>query len=150
MTVSEVEPLLPKHHEPVNDGQTEEEGSKLSTRRIFSIVVALLGERSTRPSLVFVPRSDMFRTGVVLANADDSFVYATYETIASEYKRLSDAPFLLTAYNLGYCVALPVVRRRTLLLPLRSFVALCGRTSMSMLPLPLKISVGRCTPTPGH
>lgn len=88
MTVSEVEPLLPKHHEPVNDGQTEEEGSKLSTRRIFSIVVALLG--------------------VVLANADDSFVYATYETIASEYKRLSDAPFLLTAYNLGYCVALPV------------------------------------------
>lgn len=47
--------------------------------------------------------------GVFLANADDSFVMATYQTIASQYQQLSDAPFLLTAYNLGYCIALPVV-----------------------------------------
>lgn len=34
---------------------------------------------------------------------------AIYEPIASHFERLADGPLLLTAYTLGYCVALPVV-----------------------------------------
>lgn len=36
---------------------------------------------------------------------------ATYEPIASQFQRLAEGPLLLTAYTLGYCVALPVVSR---------------------------------------
>ena len=49
------------------------------------------------------------RTGVFLASADDSFLTATYSTIASDFGRHSDAAWLLMAYNIGCCYALPVV-----------------------------------------
>ena len=45
-----------------------------------------------------------------VAGADQFFIIATYEEIASDVNGLSKAPWLLTGYNLGYCVALPVVR----------------------------------------
>ena len=35
---------------------------------------------------------------------------ATYVEVASEMRELQNAAWLLTGYNLGYCVALPVVR----------------------------------------
>ncbi|MCJ1345008.1 hypothetical protein MMC31_003213 [Peltigera leucophlebia] len=47
--------------------------------------------------------------GAFLASADDSFVIATYSTIASEFHRHSDGQWILMAYNMGYCYALPIV-----------------------------------------
>ena len=44
-----------------------------------------------------------------LANADSSLVVATYASIASEFRNLSDGPWLLAIYTLGYNVALPAV-----------------------------------------
>lgn len=44
-----------------------------------------------------------------LANADTSLVVATYASIASEFRNLSDGSLLLTIYTLGYSVALPAV-----------------------------------------
>lgn len=35
----------------------------------------------------------------------------TYETIAAQFDAVSDNAWILTGYNLGYCVALPVVRQ---------------------------------------
>ena len=40
---------------------------------------------------------------------DTSLVVATYSSIASEFGNLSEGPWLLTSYLLGYSVALPVV-----------------------------------------
>ena len=48
-------------------------------------------------------------SGIFLANGDTSFVVATYTSIASEFKELGAASWLLTAYTFGYSVALPVV-----------------------------------------
>lgn len=53
------------------------------------------------------PGSD--KTGVFLANIDDSFVTAIYSEIASRFQHLQDGPWLLAGYNMGYCAALPVV-----------------------------------------
>ena len=44
-----------------------------------------------------------------LANADTSLIVAMYALIASEFRNLSDRPWLLTIYTLGYSVALPAV-----------------------------------------
>ncbi|KAF7512506.1 hypothetical protein GJ744_001441 [Endocarpon pusillum] len=49
--------------------------------------------------------------GVFIANADESFVMATYGAIASEFRRLSDGSWLMTGYTLGYCVSLPLYGR---------------------------------------
>lgn len=48
-------------------------------------------------------------SGAFLASADDYFVTATYSTIASEFHRNSDGQWILMAYNMGYCYALPIV-----------------------------------------
>ena len=50
--------------------------------------------------------------GVFLANADTSLVVATYASIASEFKNQADGPLVLTAYQLGYSVALTVVSEK--------------------------------------
>ena len=47
--------------------------------------------------------------GAFIANADTSFVIATYTSIASEFGDVSRGPWLLVSYTLGYSVALPVV-----------------------------------------
>lgn len=47
-------------------------------------------------------------TGVFLSGIDQSFVMAAYVDIASSMKALKNASLLLTAYNLGYCSALPL------------------------------------------
>ncbi|GKZ76342.1 hypothetical protein AnigIFM60653_007275 [Aspergillus niger] len=46
--------------------------------------------------------------GAFLASTDESLVIATYDIIASEFHELSKASWLVTGYNLGYCIALPV------------------------------------------
>ncbi|KAJ5095777.1 hypothetical protein NUU61_005133 [Penicillium alfredii] len=46
--------------------------------------------------------------GVFVAGADQSFLMVTYEVIASQFDDVSDSAWVLTGYNLGYCIALPV------------------------------------------
>ncbi|RKF78921.1 Vacuolar membrane amino acid uptake transporter fnx2 [Golovinomyces cichoracearum] len=47
-------------------------------------------------------------TGVFISGIDQSFISATYVDIASSMKALQNASLLLTAYNLGYSIALPL------------------------------------------
>lgn len=49
-------------------------------------------------------------TGVFIAGADHSFLMVTYETIASHFDAVSYDAWILTGYNLGYCMALPAVK----------------------------------------
>lgn len=49
--------------------------------------------------------------GVFVAGADQSFIMVTYEMIASHFGDVSDSAWVLSGYNLGYCVALPVVSK---------------------------------------
>lgn len=95
MTVDEESPLLSNHlaaSEPAvaSDGVRKE---KLHLFGKTSIAAALLG--------------------VFIAHADEMLVLTTYETIASQFQDLSNGPWLLTGYTLGYCVALPVVSSLT-------------------------------------
>ncbi|KAJ5922337.1 hypothetical protein N7516_010040 [Penicillium verrucosum] len=46
---------------------------------------------------------------VFLAFADDTFVFTTYGTISSHFGQGSMGSWLVTAYNLGFAVSLPVV-----------------------------------------
>ncbi|RAH87162.1 MFS transporter [Aspergillus japonicus CBS 114.51] len=46
--------------------------------------------------------------GAFLASSDESVVIATYHVIASEFHELAKGPWLVTGYNLGYCIALPI------------------------------------------
>ncbi|PYI10636.1 MFS transporter [Aspergillus sclerotiicarbonarius CBS 121057] len=46
--------------------------------------------------------------GAFLASSDESLVIATYDVIASEFHELSKGSWLVTGYNLGYCISLPV------------------------------------------
>jgi hypothetical protein len=47
--------------------------------------------------------------------ADESLVMATNEEIGGYFQRSSMGPWLLSSYNLGYCLALPVVSALTIL-----------------------------------
>lgn len=58
-------------------------------------------------------RCRLLNAGVFLANADTSLVLATYASIASEFENQADGPLVLTAYQLGYSIALTVVRLST-------------------------------------
>lgn len=47
--------------------------------------------------------------GAFLAQADTSLLLVTQDKIASALDSASSAPLLLVAYNLGFCISLPVV-----------------------------------------
>jgi hypothetical protein len=49
------------------------------------------------------------RTGVVISNADSSFLMATHTVIASEFDALHDSSWLLTSFVLGGAVTQPLV-----------------------------------------
>lgn len=49
--------------------------------------------------------------GIFLSMACESLVAATHEEIASAFNALSLAPWLFTAYSVGYSMMLPLVRR---------------------------------------
>lgn len=51
----------------------------------------------------------MFHEGTYLAMADGSFVTATNEVIGKVFQRWDLEPWLISCYNFGYSVALPVV-----------------------------------------
>ncbi|KAL3477082.1 major facilitator superfamily domain-containing protein [Aspergillus californicus] len=84
MAVSEESPLLT----PSNDTHRCEARPRTKGSDIFVIFVTFLG--------------------VFMASADESLVISTYTTIASQFHHLKDGSWLLLAYNLGYCVSLPV------------------------------------------
>ncbi|KAL2014118.1 hypothetical protein VTN00DRAFT_1643 [Thermoascus crustaceus] len=46
--------------------------------------------------------------GVFLASCDETLVMATYEAISSQFHSLTESAWLVTSYNLGYYVSLPV------------------------------------------
>ncbi|KAI2890084.1 hypothetical protein CBS63078_1463 [Aspergillus niger] len=77
--------------------------------------------------------------GAFLASTDESLVIATYDIIASEFHELSKASWLVTGYNLGYCIALPVYgtladilgRQRSMLLGYLVFALGCLISSLS-------------------
>ncbi|PLB51565.1 MFS transporter, partial [Aspergillus steynii IBT 23096] len=49
--------------------------------------------------------------GAFLASADESLMLSTFSSVASGFNLLSEGSWLLVAYNLGYCMALPVYGR---------------------------------------
>ncbi|KAL6892073.1 major facilitator superfamily domain-containing protein [Trichoderma evansii] len=89
-TARETTALLRRH--AVQDVDREaaseiDEAPISSWRRIVGIALALVG--------------------VFIAGADHSFLMVTYETIASHFDAVSYDAWILTGYNLGYCMALP-------------------------------------------
>ncbi|KAL2003285.1 hypothetical protein VTN02DRAFT_4406 [Thermoascus thermophilus] len=46
--------------------------------------------------------------GIFLASCDETLVMATYGAISSQFHSLTEGAWLVTSYNLGYCVSLPV------------------------------------------
>ncbi|KAK0513525.1 hypothetical protein JMJ35_004511 [Cladonia borealis] len=85
----ERQPLLspPRSTETTADNSTKKEHSAFSFN-LVKFIIAIIG--------------------VFLANADTSLVVATYTSIASEFKNQADGALVLTAYQLGYSVALTV------------------------------------------
>ncbi|RDH24246.1 MFS general substrate transporter [Aspergillus niger ATCC 13496] len=71
----------PEDEQPCDRGESETRGS-ISGGTGLAIFIAYLG--------------------------NESLVIATYDIIASEFHELSKASWLVTGYNLGYCIALPV------------------------------------------
>ena len=102
-------PLLASNHR-IPESQSPHiatDGQKSSTSVAFTITIAIFGILLDYFVLLLHLRT--LCVGVLLASADECFVTATYSTIASEFLRNSDGPWLLLAYNLGYCYALPIV-----------------------------------------
>jgi hypothetical protein len=52
----------------------------------------------------------MLFLGVFIAFCDDSFVISTHEEIASSFNQLSISHWLVTGFNLGWAISLPIVR----------------------------------------
>ncbi|KAJ5927974.1 hypothetical protein N7466_006930 [Penicillium verhagenii] len=65
----------------------------------------MAGRKSKVDMMFFVPAL----LGVFLALADDSFVLSTHTEIASHFNHISLGSWLVTAYNLGYGMTLPLV-----------------------------------------
>lgn len=45
----------------------------------------------------------------MLAYADTSLVWATHETVASQFDTLRNSSWMMTSFTIGYCVTLPLV-----------------------------------------
>lgn len=108
----ETRPLLNDDVLPRDNYPSHKSGKK-SWSTTLPMSVALFGTQTT---LIILDEDEIeivkfFRSfpGAFLASADDSFVTATYSTIASEFHRHSDGQWILMAYNMGYCYALPIV-----------------------------------------
>ncbi|KAI2818571.1 hypothetical protein CBS115989_5055 [Aspergillus niger] len=108
----------PEDEQPCDRGESETRGS-ISGGTGLAIFIAYLG--------------------AFLASTDESLVIATYDIIASEFHELSKASWLVTGYNLGYCIALPVYgtladslgRQRSMLLGYLVFALGCLISSLS-------------------
>ncbi|KAE8315917.1 major facilitator superfamily domain-containing protein [Aspergillus transmontanensis] len=77
--------------------------------------------------------------GAFLAGADDSFFISTHDHIASSFGQLPLGSWLLTAYNMGYSIGLPMYGRvcdvygykRTLLVAYALFSVGCALTGLA-------------------
>ncbi|KAE9370966.1 MFS general substrate transporter [Stipitochalara longipes BDJ] len=49
--------------------------------------------------------------GILLAYADTSLVWATHETVASNFDNLASSSWMMTSFTIGYCVTLPLYGR---------------------------------------
>ncbi|OJK05285.1 hypothetical protein ASPACDRAFT_38856 [Aspergillus aculeatus ATCC 16872] len=77
-------------------------GTNSSTR--LAIFIAYVG----MPLFLLGSFTIANNTRAFLASSDESVVIATYDVIASEFHELAKGPWLVTGYNLGYCIALPI------------------------------------------
>lgn len=99
-SVDETTQLLPK--------QVEAEPEK--STKIYRLwqVGALFGKQWFLPT--FWAHYDLINsTGILLAYADTSLVWATHETIASRFNSLQNSSWMMTSFTMGYCVTLPLV-----------------------------------------
>ena len=103
----EARPLLSPPPNP-NDTDSPSEASYA----LLKFIIAVTGNVESTRLLAAGELLDTFieiSPGVFLVNADTSLVVATYPTIASEFKNLTQGPWMLTGYTLGFSVALPAV-----------------------------------------
>lgn len=101
----EVRPLL-------NDSPDQTQDTSAPTQCKNPILVflpSLVGESRFLQIMQFFIASNKSVSGAFLANADTSLLLVTQDNIASALGSASSAPLLLVAYNLGFCISLPVV-----------------------------------------
>jgi hypothetical protein len=79
---------------------------QISTKTIWGVLSTLMLGTIPHRSLQLSSNSLL---GVFIASADGSLVIATSSEIASEFHRLSEASWLVTAYTLGQCAFQPLV-----------------------------------------
>ncbi|MCJ1230460.1 hypothetical protein MMC12_007134 [Toensbergia leucococca] len=84
-----------------------DEGSDDETRPLLSAPPSPDAREETSPVPYALLKFTIAIIGVFLVNADTSLVVATYPAIASEFRNLSEGPWMLTGYTLGFSVALP-------------------------------------------
>lgn len=105
---SEESPLLPPQSDTESaNGPTTPPVTKRSD--LLLIYGTFLGISSYLGCGLRVYEASLTILGVFLASADEALVISTYSAIASQFHRLSQGPWLLLAYNFGYCISLPVV-----------------------------------------
>ena len=102
-------PLLASEDQSLESSKAETavDGKEPPASVALTVTIAVFG--SLFKHFVLELRLRILCVGVFLACADEGFVTATYSSIASEFRRNSDGAWLLLAYNLGYCYALPIV-----------------------------------------
>jgi hypothetical protein len=69
----------------------------------------LLGELLLSNKDSQISKTNLSCIACFLANADESFVLTTGSDVASALNASSSAAWLITGYNLGYILALPIV-----------------------------------------
>ena len=94
-----------------SQGQTQDTNDLTKNKSpVLSILPSLVGEFHIFQShAIFSIASNKSMPGAFLAHADTSLLLVTQDKIASSLYSSSSAPLLLVAYNLGFCIALPVV-----------------------------------------
>ena len=118
----------PPCNETTANNRTSEEGNPVSFGAL-KFAVAIIGKWTAMQRNPCFARihvrywSDAYcriNAGVFLPNADTSLVVATYSSIASEFNNQADGTLILTAYQLGYSVALTVVSEKFHIFPTTS------------------------------
>lgn len=106
-------PLIQSVDRPVDDPERlpQAKGETRSGVDMVFFAIAVLGKsRCTCHTAARARPLIWALSGIFLAIGDEYFVFTTSGHIASDFHRLSLAPWLITAYNLGYSVTLPMVR----------------------------------------
>ncbi|KAJ5953450.1 major facilitator superfamily domain-containing protein [Penicillium verhagenii] len=92
---------------PLTKSQTDTENEHDKDHVPNPADTPMAGRKSKVDMMFFVPAL----LGVFLALADDSFVLSTHTEIASHFNHISLGSWLVTAYNLGYGMTLPLYGR---------------------------------------